>query len=162
MLTGGRNDSWLAAALDDLVWNSDQLPFKLQELLDPHACLKSWLDLIVSSYWDRLVGCALAASIKLRKEAPTVQTTQSAVEAHAGHICYECGREFGSWNDLVNHAHRSHSYISPTRLYAPSTTCLVCLTTSSARIWLTQHLQNRKECLKVLEQIYEPMDRAIV
>ena len=90
------------------------------------------------------------------RSGPKVSGVDAAV------YCYECGHAFASHADLINHAHRSHSYVTPARGYAVSNTCLACLTMFGSRDALIQHYYTAGKCLDLLQCLYLPLDRASV
>ena len=79
-------------------------------------------------------------------------------QADADVFCYECGRIFSSFQDLKNHAHRSHGFVSDARKYAVDDQCLACLTVFGNRLALVQYLSNRHHCLDTLRAVYNPLD----
>ena len=140
------------------VWLRSILPGRLDDLDDPHTHFTSWLDLIRGPYWLRLLKAARELSIKHALTAvPCDPSHEEQVEASTDHFCYDCGRVFCSFNELKNHAHRSHGFISDARRFAFTCQCLVCLTIFGSLHAIVQHLSDRIVCLDMLRMVYEPL-----
>ena len=146
--------SWLAAVFSDLRWLKDVLPNTLAEMVEPETDLRPWLLLVRTSSWSRIVSAAYDAS---KGKLSNSSMSPDECETSSIFFCYECGKSFLTMNDLNNHAHRSHGYISPTRRFAPCNTCLACLMSFGSRERIVQHLHDRKACVALLQSVYTPL-----
>ena len=166
VLSSGRNDSWMAAIFEDISWMIQTLPQIWDSMPNPQHDFAAWITLIKSRGWLALISKATSASVQLRKQGPVLAQSPDAPDVLAvdngGYVCYHCGRAFDTRLDMVNHAHRSHDYVSPTRLFCPGMQCLHCLTLFGSRYAVIQHLQNRKGCLAAIQEVYAPLPIYVV
>ena len=117
--------------------------------------ISAWIKLVLSSYWRRLVNCAI--------ERDSIHKTVVQNKCvSADHQCTDCGKQFASYPELQGHRHRVHGYKNPLRRYMPSSTCLCCLKQFGSRPRLLSHLQfPSNRCADYLLKYLTPLDREI-
>ena len=152
--TAARGKSWLAAVVNDCQWLKSSLAHKLEDLPNPATEFTPWLQLLANNNCRSLFNAALEASLV---RANVSQVGAVVHDSSATFFCYECGRSFTSMQLLNNHAHRSHGYISPSRLFALDLQCKACLTVFGSRHRVVQHLADRRHCLHLIMSVYQPL-----
>ena len=87
-ITAVRDRTWLAAIVADMAWMKAQLTSKLEALPSPASDLSPWLELILSSYWAKLVHAA--ADVQDSSVARTVELSTLPCDTSAVYFFYEC------------------------------------------------------------------------
>lgn len=106
------SNSCLAAVIADCKW-----------MASPGADLLRWPYLVCSHHLGRDLWLQLVTPREVERLRPLIIALHDCAILALPLFCNHCSRSCGTMNGLYNHVHRSHGYISPTRLYASDFMC---------------------------------------
>ena len=156
-----RDGSWLHAVCGDFARMNTIAYSAFADLPDPHVDVGPWLSLVRNlPSWPSFVHNIFKKSLVGRLQASEIQNDAASIGQPLGSAfcCYECGAQFDCQADVLNHAHRSHGYMTPSRIFTVGNQCLACLTIFADRAKVVAHHQSwGKKCLQILQQVYTPL-----
>ena len=156
-----REGSWLHAVCDDFARMRSIACNSFANLPDPHVDVCPWLELVRTlPSWPSFVYKTFRKSLVGRMQATDNHNDAASLgqPLELSFCCYECGAQFNCQADVLNHAHRSHGYKTPSRFFNVNNQCLACLTIFADRGKVVAHHQwGGKECLQLLQQMYTPL-----